>query len=456
MDGWSGKDKRSSSGDEAEKVYLEMESSGSSDKSQRPLESSVMKHVIGAACMLTQKSSDEDVDDEERISTFDVYIVNENGKVNGYELKHIGPADGIESMSSPGDSSADEVIRSFRFDRKGRGVPPHEFYKRKRSHELPQNHGGSSSCGNKEKCEPIILEISEISETYNGNDTDEHQDSGKGSQSSAVLEKTSSCQSNEMPSSFINVGNDLTGQEVSKESDIEVSKGNEDTKEESLLALPDKSASSGPTLLSSSSELSVSRELETASSTSALAEPKKKEDREMNDSRAMGNIIKAIQAQEPEEKDIINQKIGLNSPCETAEQTYTSEDIVNSEDLCKELKTALLAAFIPSMEPSSAEASETSFVETCITRNIGDRLVDGMEKVEEFKSILDFDRTDNPATCSDSRGREADRDDEMIVFVEAGDVGRKKSNTHTRNNRVGRLVKFFENLEERSKEESRS
>ncbi|ADM12470.2 uncharacterized protein Eint_101450 [Encephalitozoon intestinalis ATCC 50506] len=464
MDGLSGKDKDKMSGKKEKEVGTPISAEGSNGEGEESFESDVMKHVIGAACMLSHKSSDEDVTEcsEEKISTFDVYIVNEDGKVNGYELKHIGPAGGVECSNSPQSSPSNEMIRSrsFHFDRKNKGLPPQEFYRRKKSSEqLPWKINGNCSNGSKEKCEPIILEISEISDGYSVDGTDEHQDINASvcSQDTGSSKISLKCE-NETSNTFVDL-NFSNRQETSEKSDCRGLQSDKGSQDEILLPFPSQDkdyTSSGSASPESRNGPSRNSDLEKiALSIVKITEPGesgKEKEHESDAPKAMGNIIKAIQAQESEDKLVINQKIGLNSPCPINEEKCLGEDaMMTSEDLSRELKTALLAAFIPSMETSEmSETSEKSFVETSITRNIGGK-PDSTEEVEKFRTVLNIGDSVPPLLDVKDLAGKKGKDDEMIIFVEAEDIG-KKRNVATRNNRVGRLVKFFESLEERNKE----
>ncbi|AFM99244.1 hypothetical protein EHEL_101520 [Encephalitozoon hellem ATCC 50504] len=426
----------------------------------------VMKHVIGAACMLSHKSSSEDIaenNSDEKVSTFDIYIVNEDGKVNGYELKHITPIDESKIADPQRDSSVNEMMRSFRFDRKSKGVPPQEFYRRRKSSELPRSRDGNNSCGSKEKCEPIILEISEISDTYNADGVDEGQDNVASGQDTVL--STGSLQHSKESLGPLVVLNDSSRQESLLPPSSEGSASREPSKEESSVVPLDEvkavSETSEATSLESKGSTSAGSESEaiTLSSSCKAIKPKESEDEEAK-CGSIGDIIKAIQAQEPSERFTISRKIGLNSPCEGPEVKCPCEVAENSENLSKELKNALLAAFIPSMEPpvppmaeEASDTSEMSFVETSITRNVNEKL-DSAEEMERFRAILSLGVAASNPACPDEKRktREGDKDDEMIIFVEAEDVHKKKNNMLTRNNRVGQLVKFFEDLEEKNKE----
>ncbi|AFN83954.1 hypothetical protein EROM_101390 [Encephalitozoon romaleae SJ-2008] len=462
-----GKGKESISNEKVEEDRMLMVNEESNAENRECLGSNVMKHVIGAACMLSHKSSSEDIVErsEEKVSTFDVYIVNENGKVNGYELKHISPIDGPETEDPPRDIQVDEMMKSFHFDRKSKGVPPHEFYRRRRSSELPRNNDGNNSSGAKEKCDPIILEISEISDTYNTDGMNENQDDSTSNQST-TLNKDCSQQGEEVLTPSI-VLSDSTGQESFPRFNREDLTASECSRERNCVVLLNESNTAFKTSGIVSSETKngspTNSETEVVTlpdiSKAIKLESEEKKDMEANSCEDMGDIIKAIQAQEPSDKLSINQKIGLNSPYDSAGKKCQCETMRGSESLSKELKTALLAAFVPSMEPSkaeTAEASETSemsFVETSITRNINENM-DTTGEIERFRAVLNLGSAANNPTYSDGekKPKEEDKDNEMIVFVEAEDIYKKKSSTLTRNNKVGRLVKFFESLEERNKE----
>lgn len=462
-----GKGKESISSEKVEESRMLLVNEESNTEGQECLDSNVMKHVIGAACMLSHKSSSEDMVErsEEKVSTFDVYIVNENGKVNGYELKHISPIDGPELEDPSRDSQVDEMMKSFHFDRKSKGVPPHEFYRRRRSSELPRNHDGNNGSGAKEKCDPIILEISEISDTYNTDGMDENQDDSTSNQSTTPSKDSSQHSEKVLIPSI--VLNDSTRQESPPRSNSEDLMASECSKERSSVVLLNESNTSFRTSGTTSSEAKddtpASSETEVVMlpdiGNAIKLESEEKESMEANSREDMGDIIKAIQAQESSDKLSINRKIGLNSPYEDVGKTCPCEAMKESESLSKELKTALLAAFIPSMEPSKSETmevsetSEMSFVETSVTRNINEKM-DTTGEIEKFRAVLSLGSALNNPTYSDEekKSKEEDKDDEMIIFVEAEDIHKKKSSTLTRNNKVGRLVKFFESLEERNKE----
>lgn len=125
-------------------------------------EDMVMNRVISTACLLSKCEDEETVNENtSQSSTFGIYIINDKGKVNGYELKHIGLRDPSDDEKHEPVSIKDGI---FRFDRKNKKVPPQEFYGRRKGSEDSGKQTGDIDVRSEERSKPIIVEISEISD----------------------------------------------------------------------------------------------------------------------------------------------------------------------------------------------------------------------------------------------------------------------------------------------------
>lgn len=364
------------------------------------LESNVMKHVIGAACVLTRDAADKAARDgsDENVSTFDVYIVNERGKVNGYELKHISSVD-EDPIDPSADASMSEMAGSFRFYRRSQGVSPQEFYGRRRQQELSKRAGSDGGPCAKGECEPIILEISEISDTCGGTEPGVLPSGGSGDASIQYGAET--------PSSFIDL-DDFVGEPACMGP---VSKGGDGSCR--------------------------------ADGTGLAGEEGDEAGKDPSESETMRNVIKAVEAQ-IHDGSPISQRVGLNNSYEPPER-LPGAPVESSEDLSRELKEALLAAFVPCMDhPPAEDLSSGSFVETSIVRQVGQD-VESAGRPET--RALTPEAEDPTGACPEDGGRDRSDggDDEVIIFIEAADAAARRSPS-TRNNRVGRLARFFEDL----------
>lgn len=299
-------------------------------------DSKVMNHIIGAACLLSEA--------DEADSTFDVYIVNQ-GKVNGYELKHI-------SEETPAG------ISSLRPGR--RRVPPHEFYSRRRA--VPELQQHPANVPDKERSRPIVLEISEISENY--------------SQDPMCTEMLDDLEmSDDLDMSLM--GNVL-------DMDLGIQKGPRTASADmpvSLVGLKDFVEGMNGVDVVDLGRLGSSREAET-----------------------MRNVIDAIQMQISSNGSIIEHRVGLND--------RRVRDTAR-ESLAEELSAALVAAFVPPLDEQSI-------------REYAQDAGDGDSVQPEIMQIAG-------ETLAESS---------TIVFVEAGE-----ESSSLRRNRVGGLVRFFEDLE---------
>jgi hypothetical protein len=122
----------------------------SSVKGKCRCNASTRENLIGAGCFLNQESGEDS-------RSFDLYIVN-NGNVDGYQLKRM---DSAESAKHRFDT---EVVRSM--IRSGR-ASPQEFYSRRKASGSSGRDERNDMTRNKESAQPIILEVSEISTSYN-------------------------------------------------------------------------------------------------------------------------------------------------------------------------------------------------------------------------------------------------------------------------------------------------
>ncbi|KAM0672802.1 hypothetical protein OCOL_000068 [Ordospora colligata] len=484
---------------------------------ESPSESSIMKHVLGAACMLSHENND---DEQDKVSKFDVYIVNGSGKVNGYELKHISPIEDLESESLQGDSFVDG-IRSFHFDRKDRSVPPKELYGR-RSRGSAVKSDSKATLASKGSHDPIILEISDISSAYNADESEEepniHQAhtkdqkyrKNKSDRMNNVMylndmhdefplpqldnEESDSLSTNDSYCSVNGVLCDMLEHTISP-CDSSCRSSNKNNSSGSSYCSLNKSNSSsleekticdsrhnhefkGPTsvnllseglkipvegevvIINQGADKDVLRELG-ISSTCKLMQgpydimadsskstngfnmtPDNTNGSDTNEPNAIRDAISEIQAQVFGGTTAIK-KIGLNNPS----QSILSGGKPTPDFGCvdRELKTALLAAFIPSIDaPSDTCSSKASFVETSFTRRANeDELNEVRAQIESEKQLAS-----NQKASSDVKENE-----NMILFIEVKDSADKKLNaSFTRNNRVGKLVKFFEELGEDNEE----
>ncbi|KAH9411472.1 hypothetical protein HK407_05g09910 [Ordospora pajunii] len=467
-------------------------------------ESSIMKHVLGAACMLSHENSNEE---QENVSKFDVYIVNGSGKINGYELKHISPIDDLESESLQGDSLV-EGIRSFHLDRKDRSVPPKEFYGKRKSCGSAVKSDSRSTLASKGSHDPIILEISDISSAYNADESEEEQVQhqshtqeqrspkqefngvynalcvsygGRGMllqkasmevcNSSGANTSCSCCSFNAnicsvcsastsgLSSSSLNTSSCsgtilMEGCAARDGRDVHECKGRTDANlPPEGLKMP---VEGEVVIINQGADKDVLRELGISStcklmqgSYDIMTESSKPVNEfntassdtncDDNNPNAIKDAISEIQAQVFGGSSVIK-KIGLNNPSQSILSGGKATPDFGGVDM--ELKTALLAAFIPSIDaPSETSSSRASFVETSFTRRVNDELNEVRAQIESEKQKADKSKAS------------ADVNENMILFIEVKDSADKKPNaSFTRNNRVGKLVKFFEELGEDNEE----
>lgn len=473
-------------------------------------EDSLMNHVIGAACVL---SGCERVEENEE-SKFDIYIVNERGKVNGYELKHIGLVEGSGGMVGNTSMNGSLDPNILQVGRRNKGIPPQEFYSRKKSNISPLKSCGNKGLMNKEKCNPIILEISEISSMCG------MAPSMSGNEESGEMAECSCPE--QCPCRNLSESEESSRAGMVCGHDIEAGPGGVDSISDSRrdgldialvntivgveLGTAGECVTQGD-MANKEFYIPVDEAVGQEGSDGACHVDEGGDERE-KEAEAMKNVIKAIEMQ-TSNGSAIGHKIGLNNAykyCSNGDKepkvynivestkstdfgefntkstaatrsSSSSASTIGADEVSEELKAALLAAFVPSaMQQDGIGAgtpmhADPSFVEKNITRRLrgepnevvvevvhpgilqgGPPIIDSSMAMEN-QEVLDLPR-DSPliftARHPVDRGRSAE-DPGTIVFVEAEDLDKEQSDSftgrHTRNNRVGKLVKFFESFQ---------